>query len=282
MTIVHSILLLCIIGIIAGLALYFVAKKFKTDENPLYGEVESMLPGANCGGCGFPGCKKFAQQLVDSPSLEGLNCTAGGADTMNKIGVFLGKSVESAEMRVAVIKCKGSCDKRPKTINFEGISSCAFAASQISGDTACSFGCIGLGDCERECQFGGIKINPEKKTLLAIAHSDERSMQGFVVTPRLFHHLLGELYVRRLALDDRLRRAGRTVNHQVVPPFQPVDGDLTLHRNPYRRNFSLLNHKVDEKLTHRLLWRHRHPFPADDVEALGSVFGFALLYLHGK
>ena len=163
MTIVHSILLLCIIGIIAGLALYFVAKKFKTDENPLYGEVESMLPGANCGGCGFPGCKKFAQQLVDSPSLEGLNCTAGGADTMNKIGVFLGKSVESAEMRVAVIKCKGSCDKRPKTINFEGISSCAFAASQISGDTACSFGCIGLGDCERACQFGGIKINPETK-----------------------------------------------------------------------------------------------------------------------
>jgi len=163
MTIVNTIILLCAIGVLAALALYFVAKKFKVEENPLYDEVEAMLPGANCGGCGLPGCRKLAVKLVDSPSLEGLYCTVGGEATMDKIGEFLGKKVQSKEMQVAVLKCNGTCAKRPKTINYEGISSCAFAATQLSGDTACSFGCIGLGDCESVCQFGGIKINPETK-----------------------------------------------------------------------------------------------------------------------
>lgn len=163
MTIINTILLLCVIGIVAAVALYFVAKKFQVDENPLYGEVEAMLPGANCGGCGFPGCRKLAEKLVDSPSLEGLVCTAGGSDTMSKIGEFLGKTVDKSELRVAVVKCKGSCDKRPQIVNFEGIDSCAFAASQIAGETGCSFGCVGLGDCEKVCQFGGIKINPLTK-----------------------------------------------------------------------------------------------------------------------
>lgn len=163
MTILNTILLLCIIGVVAGFALYFVAKKFKVDENPLYGEVEAMLPGANCGGCGFPGCRKLAENMVNSPTLEGLYCSVGGAETMDKIGTFLGKNVEKKDMQVAVVRCSGSCDKRPKTNNYEGISSCAFAASFYAGDTGCSFGCFGLGDCESACQFGAIKVNPDTK-----------------------------------------------------------------------------------------------------------------------
>lgn len=174
MTIINTILLLCLIGIIAGFALYFVAKKFKVEENPLYDEVESMLPGANCGGCGLPGCRKLAEKLVDSPNLEGLFCTVGGTATMDKIGNFLGKTVQNKELQVAVLKCNGTCDKRPQIVQFEGISSCAFVASQIAGNTGCSFGCIGLGDCENVCQFGGIRINattriPEINTSICTA-----------------------------------------------------------------------------------------------------------------
>ncbi|MCQ2606474.1 MAG: RnfABCDGE type electron transport complex subunit B [Bacteroidales bacterium] len=163
-TIINTILLLCAIGILAGLALYFVAKKFKTEENPLYDEVESMLPGANCGGCGYPGCRKLAEKMVDSPTLEGLYCSVGGNETMEKIASFLGKAAAQKEMQVAVVRCNGSCDKREKLVNYEGIQSCAFAANFSAGDTGCSFGCIGFGDCEAVCQFGGIKIN--KETLL--------------------------------------------------------------------------------------------------------------------
>ncbi|MCQ2607292.1 MAG: RnfABCDGE type electron transport complex subunit B [Bacteroidales bacterium] len=162
-TIINTILLLCAIGLLASIALYFVAKKFKTDENPLYGEVESLLPGANCGGCGFPGCRKLAEKMVDSPSLDGLYCSVGGEQTMEQIATFLGKVASQTEKKVAVVKCKGTCEQRPKTVSYEGISSCSFAASFHAGDTACSFGCLGLGDCEKACSFGGIKINPVTK-----------------------------------------------------------------------------------------------------------------------
>lgn len=157
--IINTIVLLCTIGLLASIALFFVAKKFKTDENPLYDEVESLLPGANCGGCGYPGCRKLAEKMVDSPSLDGLYCSVGGATTMERIASFLGKVASKKEMQVAVVKCNGACDKRPTIVQYEGISSCAFAANQFAGDTACSFGCIGLGDCEKACQFGAIKIN---------------------------------------------------------------------------------------------------------------------------
>lgn len=163
MTIVNTILLLCIIGVIAGFALFFVAKKFYVDENPLYAEVEKMLPGANCGGCGFPGCRKLAEKMVDSPSLEGLYCSVGGADCMEKIGTKLGKNVVKKDLQVAVLRCSGSCDKRQRTSTYEGISSCTFAASFYAGETGCSFGCYGLGDCANACQFGGVTINKESR-----------------------------------------------------------------------------------------------------------------------
>ncbi len=161
MTILNTILLLCAIGIFVGFALYYVAKKFYIEENPLYDEVESMLPGANCGGCGYPGCRKLAEKMVDSPSLEGLYCTASSSETMEAIGNFLGKSVQKKDMQVAVLRCAGSCDKRTKHVAYEGISSCAFAANFYTGDTGCSFGCIGFGDCVEACQFGAMKMNPE-------------------------------------------------------------------------------------------------------------------------
>lgn len=161
MTILNTVLLLCAIGIFVGITLYYVAKKFYIEENPLYDEVEAMLPGANCGGCGYPGCRKFAEKMVDSPTLEGLYCSVSGEKRMNEIGEFLGKSVQAKDMQVAVLRCAGACDKRTKQIAYEGISSCTFAANFYAGDTGCSFGCTGFGDCVAACQFGAMKMNPE-------------------------------------------------------------------------------------------------------------------------
>ncbi|HON53199.1 MAG TPA: RnfABCDGE type electron transport complex subunit B [Bacteroidales bacterium] len=159
MTILYSILVLSLLGIIAGVSLFFVAKKFNVIENPLIDEVEAMLPGANCGGCGFPGCRKFADVLVNSESIEGLFCSPAGQEQMEKIAEHLGKSVSKKAMQVAVVRCNGSCDVRPVTNEYEGISSCAFAAQLYAGETACSFGCLGLGDCELVCAFDAIHVN---------------------------------------------------------------------------------------------------------------------------
>ena len=72
-----TVLTLCIVGVLAAVVLYFVAQKFKVYEDPRIDAVESMLPGANCGGCGYPGCRGLADALVGSDDLSSLYCTAG-------------------------------------------------------------------------------------------------------------------------------------------------------------------------------------------------------------
>ncbi len=156
-----TILTMCILGVLAAVVLYFVAQKFKVFEDPRIDTVESMLPGANCGGCGFPGCRGMADALVKNDDISALYCPVGGAATMNGIASFLGKAVAEKEPQVAVVRCNGTCDKRPRTNQFDGASSCAVIASLYGGETACTYGCLGKGDCVAACNFGAIQINPE-------------------------------------------------------------------------------------------------------------------------
>lgn len=154
-----SIAVLGGVAVLAAAILYVVAKKFKVDEDPRIDEVNELLPGANCGGCGFAGCRNFAEGCVKS--LEGKFCNVGGADVMNKIAEILGGTVSAPDPKVAVVRCAGSTACRPKVNNFEGAKLCAVVAATYAGETGCAFGCIGLGDCVTACEFGGVSINPE-------------------------------------------------------------------------------------------------------------------------
>lgn len=156
-----TILTLCVLGVLSAVILYVVAQKFKVFEDPRIDTVESMLPGANCGGCGFPGCRGLADALVKSDDISALYCPVGGAATMSGIATFLGKAVGEKEPQVAVLRCNGSCDKRPRTNRFDGASSCAVIASLYGGETACNYGCLGKGDCVAVCNFDAIHVNPE-------------------------------------------------------------------------------------------------------------------------
>ena len=115
-----TVLTLCIVGVLAAVVLYFVAQKFKVYEDPRIDAVERMLPGANCGGCGYPGCRGLADALVGSDDLSSLYCTAGGAETMKRIAEYLGKVAPEKEPAVAVVRCNGSCEKRPRTNIYDG------------------------------------------------------------------------------------------------------------------------------------------------------------------
>lgn len=160
-TLIFTVLTLCVLGILSAVALYFVAKKFHVWEDPRIDDVEKMLPGANCGGCGFPGCRGLASALVKADSMEGLACPVGGAATMKAIAEYLGRVAEEKEPEVAVVRCSGSCDVRPRTNKYDGVSSCAVAASLYAGETGCSFGCVGFGDCVAVCAFGALSMDPE-------------------------------------------------------------------------------------------------------------------------
>ncbi len=150
-----------IIGAISAVILYFVAQKFKVYEDPRNGQVEEALPGANCGGCGYPGCKGFADACVKAESLDGLLCPVGGTPVMKKVAAILGREVAESTPKVAVLRCNGSCNNRPKTNLYNGAKSCAIEASLYGGETGCAFGCLGNGDCVKACAFDAIHMNPE-------------------------------------------------------------------------------------------------------------------------
>ena len=161
MMILIAIISLGVIGIIGALLLYWASKKFEVHEDPRIGQVQSVLPGANCGGCGYPGCAGFAGACVKADSLEGMLCPVGGAPVMAKIATILGKEAAAAEPKVAVVRCNGTCQARPKTNKYDGVKSCAIASALYGGETGCTFGCLGYGDCVKACNFDAIHINPE-------------------------------------------------------------------------------------------------------------------------
>ena len=156
-----ALIVLGVIGAVGSLVLFAVAKKFYVYEDPRVGQVEEVLPGANCGGCGFPGCHGMADACVKASSLDGLLCPVGGAETMAKIAGILGMEATASEPKLAVVRCSGDHCARPKVSNYDGAKSCAVAAATFGGETGCVFGCLGFGDCTRACQFDAIHINPE-------------------------------------------------------------------------------------------------------------------------
>lgn len=154
-----SVISLGVIGAVAAVILYFIAQRFKVEEDPRIDEVESLLPGANCGGCGKAGCRNFAESCVKATSLDGLFCPVGGSEVMKKVAGVLGMEAADAAPRVAVVRCNGTCENRPRVNIYEGANSCAIVNSLYAGETACAFGCLGCGDCVAACQFGALTLD---------------------------------------------------------------------------------------------------------------------------
>ncbi|MDI3527903.1 MAG: H+/Na+-translocating ferredoxin:NAD+ oxidoreductase subunit [Tenuifilum sp.] len=177
--IVTAILVLGILGVVLAIVLYLVAQKFKVVEDPRIDQVEAVLPGANCGGCGYPGCRGFAEAVVKSDDLSALFCPVGGNDTMAKAAEIMGKTAEAKDPMVAVVRCSGSPVHRNRIVEYDGASSCKLATALYSGDTGCQYGCLGLGDCVAVCNFDAIYIDPE--TLLPVVDEEKCTACGACV-----------------------------------------------------------------------------------------------------
>jgi Na+-translocating ferredoxin:NAD+ oxidoreductase subunit B len=159
-TIIQTIVILTGLGLLLSLVLYLVAKKFKVEEDPRIDEVEKVMPGANCGGCGYAGCRAFADAAVKAGNLDNNFCPVGGNEVMKKVAGILGYEVKEKAPMVSVVRCNGTCENRPKVNTYDGALSCRVKASLYSGDTACAYGCLGCGDCVSACTFGAIVMNP--------------------------------------------------------------------------------------------------------------------------
>lgn len=156
-----TVVVLGVTGVIAAILLYVVAKRFHVYENPKIGEIEELLPGANCGSCGYSGCHAFATACASADSMDGLHCPGAGKVNMERIAEIAGLVAVAKTPQVAVVRCDGTCDKRDVINDYDGVKSCAVVASLYGGETACVYGCLGCGDCVAACPYDSIHLNPD-------------------------------------------------------------------------------------------------------------------------
>jgi electron transport complex protein RnfB len=158
-TVLVTIICLVVLSLTSAIILYFVARKFKVYEDPRIDVIQEILPAANCGGCGFAGCRNLAEALVQADSFDGLNCPVGGASVMEEAARILGKTAPQVDPTVAVMLCNGTPQYRPKTSRYDGAVDCRIINSFYIGESDCAYGCLGFGDCVRACTFDAMYMD---------------------------------------------------------------------------------------------------------------------------
>ena len=165
--IIYAAASLSIMGFLFALLLGFASKIFAVEVDERIPQVRECLPGANCGGGGYPGCDGLAAAIVAGTAPVN-GCPVGGAAAAEKIGKVMGIEAGSGEKMVAHVHCNGGCNAKDKA-KYEGLQDCNAAMRVASGPKECAFGCMGLGSCVKACPFDALSlvngtavVNPEK------------------------------------------------------------------------------------------------------------------------
>ena len=154
-----SILILFLLGLVAAAILAAASKVLHVKEDPRIAEVESCFPGANCGGCGFPGCSAAAAAVVQGNAAPEI-CVAGGADIARNIAAIMGTEVAFKEPKVAQNICTGG-SRANLLFDYEGVEDCRAEALLHGGQKSCGIGCIGMGSCVKVCGFDAIRLSED-------------------------------------------------------------------------------------------------------------------------
>ena len=148
-------------GLLLGLFLGVMGKKFYVEVDQKEIDVRAELPGNNCGGCGYAGCDALAKAIAAGEAPANA-CPVGGAPVASKIGAIMGEEVGESVRMTAFVKCAGDCDKAKENYVYSGAMDCtAMNVVPNGGSKACTYGCMGYGSCVKACQFDAIHMNPE-------------------------------------------------------------------------------------------------------------------------
>ena len=154
--IIAAVAVLFVMGVVFAILLGIAAKVFAVEVDERVPLVRECLPGANCGGCGYPGCDGLAAAIVEGTAPVN-GCPVGGAAAAEKIAAVMGVAVETGERKVAHVYCNGGCNAVDKT-KYEGLQDCTAAMRVAGGPKACAYGCMGLGSCVKACAFDAIHV----------------------------------------------------------------------------------------------------------------------------
>jgi len=139
-----------------GLAI--ASKKFHVETDPRVQEIEEVLPGVNCGACGFAGCSAFAEGVAGGEARVN-GCPVGGAAVAKLVAAIMGVESDGLKRRVAQVLCKGGHTEAKERGGYDGPKDCRIAHATQGGDKACSYGCLGYGSCVAACQFGAMYMD---------------------------------------------------------------------------------------------------------------------------
>jgi Na+-translocating ferredoxin:NAD+ oxidoreductase RNF subunit RnfB len=147
------------LAFVLGTGLGFFREFFAVPQDPLAGKIRDVLPGANCGACGFPGCDNYAAAIASGAS--GINnCTVGGVAVAEKLSAIMGVSASVVQV-TAVLACQGSRAHAPLKGTYTGLQTCRGAKLSSGGTKLCSWGCLGFGDCVLVCPFGALSMGDD-------------------------------------------------------------------------------------------------------------------------
>lgn len=155
---IYSVLCLLVIGVLSGVIIGTVVRFFGAEPDPRTEQVEGLLPGANCGGCGFAGCSAFADALVKGKATDPALCPSNTAAAIARICGLLGLTASERLPRIALVLCGGDRDRAVEAALYNGVADCVDAILVAGGAKGCRHGCLGLGSCARGCPFGAIEI----------------------------------------------------------------------------------------------------------------------------
>ena len=158
MSIVIAVSALGGLTLILAIMLVVANKKLYVYEDPRIDVVEGMLPLANCGACGYPGCRPFAEALVKEETLPG-KCTVSSEQGQEAIAGYLGVALGGEEKQVARLACAGGTNVARNRANYEGLQTCRAASLVSGGGKGCFWGCLGFGDCDSACDFDAIHMD---------------------------------------------------------------------------------------------------------------------------
>jgi len=156
-TLVISLISLGAIALIFGIILAIADSKLRVEVDPRIDKIEEALPSANCGACGYAGCRQYATAIVEEDA-DIDKCPVGGQEVMENIAEIMGVKAGTSEKKIARLHCRGTEQVAKRKALYEGIKTCRAATLISSGDKLCDWGCLGYGDCERSCPFDAISM----------------------------------------------------------------------------------------------------------------------------